>query len=596
MGMGIHHPSGDIKKICLDSNALSAATWSSAQCWRVANWDLGVTEPGSSGSPLFDRNKRVVGQLYGGSAACSGTNDNNQPDYYGRFSVSWTGGGTNSTRLSNWLDPTNTGATVVDGYNPNAPTVANDGGVTRINNLSGTYCNTSTFVPEITLRNFGSAALTSATIEYSVNGGAPSTYSWSGNLASGATTNVTLPTITVTTGGNTTFTAAVVTVNGSADPNAVNNASTTTFQVILNGQQANYTLQPDCYGSELSWVIRDANNTVLYSGGPYTDAASPAPIISNLCLGVGCYTYVLTDSYGDGLFGGSNCTVNGRNFGDYFILGPAGDTLVRMTAANGNFGRTATHNFCITAPVAPTAVASVSNASICQGGNVSFGNQSTGASTYSWSFPGGNPSTSTDATPTINYATAGIYTATLVATNNVGSSTATVTITVNANNISITGNVSNATNGQNNGEISLSTSGVSSPSYLWSNGSTTANLSGLAPGNYTVTVTDANGCTASQGFSINNVAVGVETLTAINYLNLFPNPSQGQLTIEYRLSQSQDLRLELYTATGQLLQSQNLGIQQEGQANLDLSNYSSGFYFVKIIAGQEMIARKVIKQ
>ncbi|HNU83421.1 MAG TPA: T9SS C-terminal target domain-containing protein, partial [Thermoanaerobaculia bacterium] len=60
-----------------------------------------TTEPGSSGSPLFDPNHRIVGQLHGGSAACG----NNLSDYYGRFSVSWTGGGSNTSRLSNWLDP-----------------------------------------------------------------------------------------------------------------------------------------------------------------------------------------------------------------------------------------------------------------------------------------------------------------------------------------------------------------------------------------------------------------------------------------------------------------------------------------------------------
>jgi hypothetical protein len=73
-----------------------------------------VTEPGSSGSPLYSQAGRFIGQLHGGPSACGATGDN-LSDYYGRLSVSWTGGGTNSTRVSNWLDPGNTGVMTVNG-------------------------------------------------------------------------------------------------------------------------------------------------------------------------------------------------------------------------------------------------------------------------------------------------------------------------------------------------------------------------------------------------------------------------------------------------------------------------------------------------
>jgi hypothetical protein len=82
----------------------------------VTDWDLGTTEPGSSGSGLWDQNHRLIGQLQGGYAACG----NDLSDWYGRFSVSWDGGGTGATRLRNWLDPGNTGAMVLDGVDPNS--------------------------------------------------------------------------------------------------------------------------------------------------------------------------------------------------------------------------------------------------------------------------------------------------------------------------------------------------------------------------------------------------------------------------------------------------------------------------------------------
>ena len=98
----IHHPSGDIKKITFDyDNASNAGNY-----WDVNNWEDGTTEPGSSGSPLFDGNsKRIVGQLYGGTASCTSITY----DTYGKTSVSWNIG------LSQYLDPSNSGVQILDG-------------------------------------------------------------------------------------------------------------------------------------------------------------------------------------------------------------------------------------------------------------------------------------------------------------------------------------------------------------------------------------------------------------------------------------------------------------------------------------------------
>jgi len=114
--VGIHHPNTDEKRISFEyattqtTSYLGTTVPGDGSHVRVIDWDLGTTEPGSSGSPLFDQNHRVIGQLHGGYAACG----NDESDWYGRFSVSWTGGGTSSTRLSNWLDPGSTGATTVN--------------------------------------------------------------------------------------------------------------------------------------------------------------------------------------------------------------------------------------------------------------------------------------------------------------------------------------------------------------------------------------------------------------------------------------------------------------------------------------------------
>jgi len=112
--VGIHHPSGEEKRISFEYNPLSISGYfgvNASTHLRVSDWDLGTTEGGSSGSPLFDQNKRIVGQLHGGLANCG----NNSADWYGRFAVSWSGGGTSDSRLSDWLDPIGSGQTVMNG-------------------------------------------------------------------------------------------------------------------------------------------------------------------------------------------------------------------------------------------------------------------------------------------------------------------------------------------------------------------------------------------------------------------------------------------------------------------------------------------------
>lgn len=81
----IHHPSGDIKKISKENQAVTAVNYGGASCWRVASWDDGTTEGGSSGSGIWNQNGLLVGQLFGGQASC----DFNSSDNYGRFSVSY---------------------------------------------------------------------------------------------------------------------------------------------------------------------------------------------------------------------------------------------------------------------------------------------------------------------------------------------------------------------------------------------------------------------------------------------------------------------------------------------------------------------------
>jgi hypothetical protein len=122
-GAGIHHPAGDIKKISTFNGTTQSTSWGSAggshwqMSWSSNSNGHGVTEGGSSGSPLFNNSGLIVGTLTGGSSFC---NNPTSPDLYGKMSYHWTSNGTaNNERLKPWLDPTNSNVTTLNGsYDP----------------------------------------------------------------------------------------------------------------------------------------------------------------------------------------------------------------------------------------------------------------------------------------------------------------------------------------------------------------------------------------------------------------------------------------------------------------------------------------------
>lgn len=123
-GACIHHPGGDYKKISIPKTVAKGT--GSYSKFLIVNWytgsqNKGVTEQGSSGSPLFNADKRIIGQLYAGSSACDYMGGS---DLYGRVYSSWTGGGTSTNALKNWLDPDDTGVTNLDGIDFESTPVA----------------------------------------------------------------------------------------------------------------------------------------------------------------------------------------------------------------------------------------------------------------------------------------------------------------------------------------------------------------------------------------------------------------------------------------------------------------------------------------
>lgn len=226
---GIHHPSGDIKKFSIANNATISATYAGASCWRVGQWTSGCTEGGSSGSPLYDQNKRIVGQLYGGPSYC-GAPTSQMNDYYGKLATSWNGT-SSSNRLRDWLDPGNTNVTVLDGFNPLTPQFALDASAVSVISpvAASATCSTSV-VPEIRIRNVGSNPLTSVNILYRANNSGPwNTFNWTGNLNYNATANVVLPAISGFADGNVLLTFKTQNPNNGLDQNPSNDSVLVNF-------------------------------------------------------------------------------------------------------------------------------------------------------------------------------------------------------------------------------------------------------------------------------------------------------------------------------------------------------------------------------
>ena len=123
---GIHHPNGGIKKVAIEEGPLRFrslnipqynADWETNSFWEVRDWEVAATEAGSSGSPILDREKLIVGSLTAGESFCSSARG---PDYYASLNKFWNVEGSleNPNSIKFYLDPEDTGSFQLNGLNP----------------------------------------------------------------------------------------------------------------------------------------------------------------------------------------------------------------------------------------------------------------------------------------------------------------------------------------------------------------------------------------------------------------------------------------------------------------------------------------------
>lgn len=195
---------------------------------------------------------------------------------------------------------------------------------------------------KVLLYNRGTSTLTSAGLNYTVNGGAATPFNWTGSLAPNAYDVVSIP-VTVT--ATVPFTVTVVTANGVTDQRSSNNSATGAVMPSTpenyGSNQVVFKLQLDRWGSETSWNLKNGAGTILYQGGGYTDSnpSMPALITQNWTLASNdCYTFSIFDDYGDGF-----CCDYGNGY--YRIETPTGTII----ASGGQFGESESKAFRINA-------------------------------------------------------------------------------------------------------------------------------------------------------------------------------------------------------------------------------------------------------
>ncbi|TND09479.1 MAG: hypothetical protein FD123_1285 [Bacteroidetes bacterium] len=469
------------------------------------------------------------------ASAASQTNVTCNGGTTGAASVTVSGGTTSYTYDWTPGSPTGDGTTSVTGLTAGTYTCT----VTDANGCS----TTQTF--SITEPTAVSASVTSTTDAscgnnngagtVSASGGSGSyTYSWapSGGTAATATgLGAATYTVTVTDGNGCTTTTNVVINNtggptvslsaqqdvtcfggstGSATINATGTGTLTYSWSPSGGTAATATGLPagtytctvtdgnGCISTQTVTITEPAQLTATTSAVPATCGNNNGSATASPAGGTGSYTYSWAPS------GGTAATENNLAAASY-----------TCTITDGN-GCTTTASVTVTSTGGPTVSLQSSGDVACFGGNTGTATVSASGNspfTYSWSPSGGTNATATGLP-------AGTYTCTVTDASSC-ISVQTVTITEPPQ---LTGNATAtaATCGNTNGSATVTPTGGTGPyTYLWSNSQTTASITGLAGGTYSVTITDANGCTGTANAIVGNTGAPTVSVQSSGNVSCF---------------------------------------------------------------------------
>ncbi len=182
----------------------------------------------------------------------------------------------------------------------------------------------------------------------------------------------------------------------------------------------------------------------------------------------------------------------------------------------------------------------------------------------------------------------------LTVTDAVGCSAETGEFNVTTTPISLSASVINeSAPNTHDGAVDLSIAGGYPPyQYVWSNGVTTQDISGLTGGTYTVTVTDANGCTKSISTTVSTTS-GAGEAAFFQQFQLSPNPSNGLSSLSLKLHKPAALRVEIRDWAGRLVWENPVVETDVLNLPIDLTQSPDGMYMVAVWVENQVFVRKM---
>jgi PKD repeat protein len=246
----------------------------------------------------------------------------------------------------------------------------------------------------------------------------------------------------------------------------------------------------------------------------------------------------------------------------------------------------------------PSALISVNQADGCTPHAVQYSGQNpTNVTSWLWTFPGGTPSTSTERNPKVLYSTSGLYGVTLRVSNAAGINTTTLDNFIRVlpspvAKFSVT-NVHLAT-------VTFQNESSSAITYRWDFGDGTGALDFNPPahtyyrnGDYTVTLQALNNvCGAVTSQKVPIFVVGTEN-TEGGHLSIFPNPTSGKVTLDFKTPLNSAITLTVSNARGQVLKTVHLSA--DSSQELDFSDLARGVYFLHFTSERGNFVKKMIK-